>query len=75
VKTALFGMDANWGRILCATYRPFNLKKLNGSGYAGVSIKPNTTSVSFIPRGEMDGEAKLKLLVNACPPNTTLMLG
>src|SRR5579859_1891838 len=22
VKTALFGMDANWGRILCATYNP-----------------------------------------------------
>jgi hypothetical protein len=51
------------------------VKKLNGSGYAGVSIKPNTTSVSFIPRGEMDGEAKLNLLVNARPPNTTLMLG
>jgi hypothetical protein len=34
------------------------------SGYAGVPINPNTTSVSFIPRGEMDGEAKLELLVN-----------
>jgi hypothetical protein len=33
-------------------------------GYAGVPINPNTTSVSFIPRGEMNGEPKLKLLVN-----------
>jgi hypothetical protein len=40
-----------------------------------VSSLPNTICVSSIPRGEMDGEAKLKLLVNACPPNTTLILG
>lgn len=63
VKTALFGMDANWGRILCATYNLCGLF-LRTSGYAGVPINPNTTSVSFIPRGEMDGQAKLKLLVN-----------
>ena len=54
-------MDANWGRILCATY---SLLVFNSSGYAGVPINPNTTSVSFIPRGALDGEAKLKLLVN-----------
>jgi glutamate N-acetyltransferase/amino-acid N-acetyltransferase len=54
VKTALYGKDANWGRILCAT------------GYAeGVdSVVPNETSVSFIPT---DGSAELKLLVNGEP--------
>jgi len=56
VKTALYGKDANWGRILCAT------------GYAeGVSdadIKPTETSVSFIPT---DGSEELKLLVRGEP--------
>ncbi|KAI9700364.1 MAG: hypothetical protein M1836_002379 [Candelina mexicana] len=54
VKTALYGKDANWGRILCAT------------GYAeGVtSVVPEKTSVSFIPT---DGSAELKLLVKGEP--------
>ena len=53
VKTALYGKDANWGRILCAT------------GYAGVdSIVPEETSVSFIPS---DGSPELKLLVKGEP--------
>ncbi|KAI9706822.1 MAG: hypothetical protein M1820_004793 [Bogoriella megaspora] len=54
VKTALYGKDANWGRILCAT------------GYAeGVeSIAPTETSVSFVP---VDGSAELKLLVKGEP--------
>ncbi|KAF4977938.1 hypothetical protein FZEAL_5609 [Fusarium zealandicum] len=63
VKTALYGKDANWGRILCA------------AGYALVSppaqpisnvpeIDPEQTSVSFIPT---DGSAELKLLVNGEP--------
>jgi glutamate N-acetyltransferase/amino-acid N-acetyltransferase len=54
VKTALYGKDANWGRILCAT------------GYAeGVeSVVPEETSVSFIPA---DGSPELKLLVNGEP--------
>lgn len=56
-------MDANWGRILCATYSLIP-SDLIYRGYAGVPINPNTTSVSFVPRGEMDGEPKLKLLVN-----------
>ncbi|BFZ61198.1 Arginine biosynthesis bifunctional protein ArgJ, mitochondrial [Saitoella coloradoensis] len=54
VKTALFGQDANWGRILCAT------------GYAGVPVIPTKTSVSFIPT---DGSPELKLLVNGEPEN------
>ncbi len=54
VKTALYGKDANWGRILCAT------------GYAeGVtSVVPEKTSVSFIPT---DGSKELKLLINGEP--------
>lgn len=35
VKTAMFGADANWGRILCAL------------GYAGVDFDPGRVDVSF----------------------------
>ena len=35
VKTAVFGRDPNWGRILCAV------------GYAGVAIDPDRTAVSM----------------------------
>ncbi|KAI9862882.1 MAG: hypothetical protein M1813_004054 [Trichoglossum hirsutum] len=54
VKTALYGKDANWGRILCAT------------GYAdGVkTLDPSSTSVSFRPT---DGSSELKLLVSGEP--------
>lgn len=63
VKTALYGKDANWGRILCA------------AGYALISppgqpindvpeIAPEQTSVSFVPT---DGSPELKLLVNGEP--------
>lgn len=63
VKTALYGKDANWGRILCA------------AGYALITppthaptevedIIPEKTNVSFIPT---DGSAELKLLVNGEP--------
>ncbi|GMG23381.1 unnamed protein product [Ambrosiozyma monospora] len=51
-KTAMFGKDANWGRILCAV------------GYSGVEVDPFKTNVSFIP---VDGSAELKLLVNGEP--------
>ncbi len=54
VKTALYGKDANWGRILCAT------------GYSGGSVEPDKTSVSFVP---VDGTPELKLLVNGEPEN------
>ena len=36
VKTAMFGADANWGRILCAL------------GYAGVEFDPSKVEVNFI---------------------------
>ncbi|QGI94025.1 hypothetical protein CEK26_007094 [Fusarium fujikuroi] len=63
VKTALYGKDANWGRVLCAT------------GYALISppgqpvndvpeITPERTNVSFVPT---DGSAELKLLVDGEP--------
>ena len=36
VKTAMFGCDANWGRIMCAL------------GYAGVNFDPDIVDISFI---------------------------
>ncbi|CAK7903110.1 arginine biosynthesis bifunctional protein ArgJ, mitochondrial [[Candida] anglica] len=56
VKTAMYGKDANWGRILCSI------------GYADVkspdSVNPSKTCVSFIPS---DGSKKLDLLVDGEP--------
>ncbi|MBE3109981.1 MAG: bifunctional ornithine acetyltransferase/N-acetylglutamate synthase [Acidobacteria bacterium] len=63
VKTALYGRDANWGRVLCAT------------GYALVSepgcdevpvpeVVPERTNVSFVPA---DGSGELRLLVDGEP--------
>ncbi|KAK9468544.1 arginine biosynthesis protein ArgJ [Lipomyces arxii] len=54
VKTALYGEDANWGRITCAI------------GYSDVDVNPARTSVSFVP---VDGTEELKLLVNGEPEN------
>lgn len=43
VKTAMYGADANWGRILCAL------------GYAGVEFDPTKVDVNFIsPKGEIN---------------------
>lgn len=56
VKTALYGGDANWGRILCAIgYTP---------GTKEGTVVPTRTSVSFRP---VDGSEELKLLVNGEP--------
>ncbi|KAL8874205.1 MAG: hypothetical protein Q9174_000433 [Haloplaca sp. 1 TL-2023] len=56
VKTALYGKDANWGRILCAV------------GYASDlnpgPVVPEKTSVSFVPT---DGSKALQLLVKGEP--------
>jgi len=69
VKTALYGKDANWGRILCAIgYAPgiistaevpaqFNSPFLS-------PVDPHGASVSFKPA---DGSEELKLLVNGEP--------
>jgi glutamate N-acetyltransferase/amino-acid N-acetyltransferase len=86
VKTALYGKDANWGRILCAIgYAPGIMesrevplhtaiadghipntrnapKNLPGKKYS--PVKPENTSVSFVPA---DGSEELKLLVRGEP--------
>lgn len=83
VKTALYGKDANWGRILCAIgYAPgimpsreVPLDHAIADGLSGkrakstrrtayVPVKPQETSVSFIPA---DGSEELKLLVRGEP--------
>ncbi|RLV92771.1 Arginine biosynthesis bifunctional protein ArgJ mitochondrial [Spathaspora sp. JA1] len=52
-KTAMYGKDANWGRILCAI------------GYSKAdNIIPEKTSVKFIPT---DGSEHLELLINGEP--------
>ncbi|KAL2818449.1 arginine biosynthesis protein ArgJ [Aspergillus cavernicola] len=56
VKTALYGRDANWGRILCAVGYT--------QGVAPGTVVPERTSVSFKP---VDGSPVLKLLVNGEP--------
>lgn len=58
VKTALYGKDANWGRILCAIGYT--------QGLSDGSVVIEKTSVSFVPT---DGGQVLKLLVNGEPQN------
>jgi glutamate N-acetyltransferase/amino-acid N-acetyltransferase len=63
VKTALYGKDANWGRILCAT----GYSQISEPGMPVTEVEeivPEKTSVSFIPS---DGTPELKLLVNGEP--------
>ncbi|KAL2105427.1 hypothetical protein VUR80DRAFT_8390 [Thermomyces stellatus] len=63
VKTALYGKDANWGRILCAT--GYALISEPGSAEVPVpEIVPERTNVSFVPA---DGSAELRLLVDGEP--------
>ncbi|KAJ6438396.1 arginine biosynthesis bifunctional protein ARG7, mitochondrial precursor [Purpureocillium lavendulum] len=63
VKTALYGKDANWGRILCAA--GYSLISAPGQPPNDVpEIVPERTNVSFVPT---DGSAELKLLVNGEP--------
>ncbi|RFU35896.1 hypothetical protein B7463_g466, partial [Scytalidium lignicola] len=65
VKTALYGKDANWGRILCAT--GYSLISEPGMPISNVQeIVPERTSVSFIPS---NGTPELKLLINGEPEN------
>lgn len=75
VKTALYGKDANWGRILCAIgYAPGIMERVDelpgtGEEYlarqnAQEQVLPRRTSVSFVPA---DGSEELKLLVRGEP--------
>ncbi|KAH9175886.1 arginine biosynthesis bifunctional protein ArgJ beta chain [Lactarius sanguifluus] len=54
VKTALYGEDANWGRVLAAT----------GSVPLSAPLDPTRVNVSFVP---IDGSPVLPLLVNGEP--------
>ena len=56
VKTALYGKDANWGRILCAVGYT--------EGLTPGAVVMEKTSVSFVPT---DGTQVLRLLVNGEP--------
>ena len=62
VKTALYGRDANWGRILCAIGYTQGLSSPD-------SVVPATTNVSFIPaeNSATKEEGVLKLLVDGEP--------
>lgn len=63
VKTALYGKDANWGRILCAA--GYSLISAPGQPINDVpEIVPERTNVSFVPT---DGSKELKLLVDGEP--------
>jgi glutamate N-acetyltransferase/amino-acid N-acetyltransferase len=61
VKTALYGKDANWGRILCAIGYTDNLSEN--------CIEPRKTNVSFVPteHSASKSEGPLRLLVNGEP--------
>jgi glutamate N-acetyltransferase/amino-acid N-acetyltransferase len=62
VKTALYGKDANWGRILCAIGYTPNLS-------SSEAVVPSKTNVSFVPAATSKSKAEgvLKLLVNGEP--------
>ncbi|POS87650.1 Arginine biosynthesis bifunctional protein ArgJ 1 beta chain, partial [Erysiphe pulchra] len=63
VKTALYGKDANWGRIICAVgYSQISepCQSICGEG----EVIPEKTSVSLIPS---DGSPELRLLLNGEP--------
>ncbi|KAL0579919.1 Arginine biosynthesis bifunctional protein ArgJ, mitochondrial [Marasmius crinis-equi] len=54
VKTALYGEDANWGRVLAAA----------GSATLSAPLHPDRVSVTFVPS---DGTTPLPVLVNGEP--------
>jgi glutamate N-acetyltransferase / amino-acid N-acetyltransferase len=61
VKTALYGKDANWGRILCAIGYT--------DGIASGAVVPEKTNVSFVPTANSASkdEGVLRLLVDGEP--------
>ncbi|KAF8312979.1 arginine biosynthesis ArgJ [Clavulina sp. PMI_390] len=62
-KTALYGEDANWGRILCAVgYSPLSASTL--TSLPPLEIDPTRVSVTFIPA---DGTTPLPVLVKGEP--------
>ncbi|KAF7968198.1 hypothetical protein HWV62_31617, partial [Athelia sp. TMB] len=61
VKTALYGEDANWGRILAATGA---VPLPSSSPAAPLALDPTRVSVSFLPS---DNSEPLPVLVNGEP--------
>lgn len=59
VKTALYGKDANWGRILCAVGYT--------SGLDTGTVVPERTSVSFVPHARAANREELRLLTKGEP--------
>lgn len=64
VKTALYGKDANWGRILCAIGYSPGITDDSHAAIPGPQLSLERTSVSFVPA---DGSAELQLLVRGEP--------
>ncbi|KAF8344776.1 hypothetical protein F5887DRAFT_1283104 [Amanita rubescens] len=62
VKTALYGEDANWGRILSAT----GSVPLSSPSSPTLEIDPTRVSVTFVPA---DGSEALHVLTNGEPEN------
>lgn len=62
VKTAMYGQDANWGRILCAIgYAPGIVHNpVQQASPEENQVNPEKTSVSFIPA---DGTEELKVFI------------
>jgi glutamate N-acetyltransferase/amino-acid N-acetyltransferase len=65
VKTAFFGQDPNWGRILCA------------AGYSGASIDPEKATLAIggivVARGGMNAAADVKALQKVMAGNDILV--
>jgi glutamate N-acetyltransferase/amino-acid N-acetyltransferase len=64
VKTALYGEDANWGRILAAAGSIPLLPSSSFPLHPHPTIDPTKVSVTFIPS---DGSPPLPVLVNGEP--------
>ncbi|KAI1266601.1 putative glutamate N-acetyltransferase precursor [Xylariaceae sp. FL1019] len=62
-KTAMYGKDANWGRIVASAGSAF-VRPGQTQVDDAADLNPDTTTVSLIPA---DGSAELKLLVNGVP--------
>jgi len=56
VKTAMYGKDANWGRILCA------------AGYAGIPLQPEKVNLWFLDLEHSSDELKGMQLVKSGQP-------
>ncbi|KAI1305608.1 arginine biosynthesis bifunctional protein ArgJ [Xylaria venustula] len=62
-KTAMYGKDANWGRIVASAGSAF-VRPGQAQVDDAPDLNPDTTSVSLVPA---DGSKELKLLVNGRP--------